>query len=68
MATPIIEDDVLREILEAFVEGKKLPSAQAVSQLAKATGFSIQKLKDEFTEVYRDIGLSDRDPWSEKGD
>ena len=66
MAARAMTDAVLREILEAFVESKKLPSHDALSQLAAAAGSSVQKVRDEFTEVFQDTGLSDVDPWSGK--
>jgi hypothetical protein len=64
MAAKAISDAVLREIFEAFAESKKLPSAEAVKQLAAATGKSADKIKDEYTEVYQDTSLSDDNPWS----
>jgi hypothetical protein len=66
MAGQAVSDGVLREILEAFVEAKKLPSKDAVSQLAAASGLSAKQVKDTYTEVYQDTDLSDGDPWSGK--
>jgi hypothetical protein len=66
MAGGAISNAVLREIFEAFAEAKKLPSADAVKQLATATGMPAQKVKDAYTEVYQDTALSDTDPWSAK--
>lgn len=64
MAAKAISDAVLREIFEAFAESKKVPSADAVKQLAAATGMSAQQIKDEYTEVYQDTTLSEGNPWS----
>jgi len=66
MAGQAVSDSVLREILEAFVEAKKLPSKDAVSQLAAASGLSAKQIRDKYTEVYQDTDLSDSDPWSGK--
>ena len=66
MAAKVISDAVLREILEAFVESKKLPSRDAVNELAAATGSAAKAIKEEYTEVYQDTEMSDADPWAEK--
>jgi hypothetical protein len=63
MAGNTISDSVLREILEAFVEAKKLPSRDALTELAAAAGTSAKAIKEEYTEVYQDTELSDVDPW-----
>jgi hypothetical protein len=66
MAGKAVSDGVLREILEAFVEAKKLPSPDALSQLAAAANSSVKDVKDKYREVYQDTELSDGDPWSRK--
>jgi hypothetical protein len=66
MAGQAVSEGVLREILEAFVEARKLPSKDAVGQLAGASGLSAKQIRDKYTEVYQDTDLSDSDPWSGK--
>ena len=63
MASKAISAPALKEILTAFIYAEKLPSELAAKELAAAAGIPLQKLKDDYTEMYQDTEMGDDDPW-----